>query len=220
MKTNHYKMWAGVFLLFALSLNSQNKKNNNSSSPASTGGKCFGENTKILNLGIGFLGTGYYNYSRYGAYTYRNSPALSISYEQALHKKLGPGYLGLGAYFGYQSAYYQYNDYYYNGDRYYYKHSWKYMMIAARGAYHADILNFEKGELYFGAIIGLRIQTYNYYNSSPDPNKNDYALRQGSVYPGYSLFVGGRYYFTDNIGLFGELGYGISYLTLGLSLKF
>jgi hypothetical protein len=35
----------------------------------------------------------------------------------------------------------------------------------------------------------------------------------------YNVFVGGRYYFTDNIGAFAELGYGISILNLGLCVK-
>ena len=52
------------------------------------------------------------------------------------------------------------------------------------------------------------------------------ALRMWSGY-GYSytdfivpFFIGGRYYFTDKIGAFAELGHGIAYLQLGVSIKF
>jgi len=36
----------------------------------------------------------------------------------------------------------------------------------------------------------------------------------------YSLYGGARYYFSENLAVFGELGYGISYLTVGLALRF
>ena len=36
----------------------------------------------------------------------------------------------------------------------------------------------------------------------------------------YSIFLGSRYRFTDRVGVFAELGYGISVLQLGLNLKF
>jgi hypothetical protein len=40
------------------------------------------------------------------------------------------------------------------------------------------------------------------------------------VYPAYTVFGGARWYFVKNIALFGEAGYGISYLTGGFSFKF
>lgn len=219
-----------VYLLFALLIlsnnqsNAQNNKNNknnpSSSSSASSGGGCFNESSKILNIGIGFGGRSYYNYSRATGYSYRSSPALSVSYEQALKKKVGPGFLGIGGYFGYQSAYLKYDDYYYNNNKYYYRHNWKYMMFAVRGAYHLDALNFEKGEIYFGGIIGLRYTSYSYETNSTDPNKNYYQLSNSSLWPAWSFFGGGRYYLAKNIAVYGELGYGISYLTVGASFKF
>jgi hypothetical protein len=36
----------------------------------------------------------------------------------------------------------------------------------------------------------------------------------------YDLFAGARYYFTDNLAVMGELGYGIAWLKIGVSLKF
>ncbi len=37
---------------------------------------------------------------------------------------------------------------------------------------------------------------------------------------GLTAYVGGHYFFTNNIAAFAELGYGVSYLTLGAALKF
>ena len=93
-------------------------------------------------------------------------------------------------------------------------------MVAARGAYHFDVLNSKNAELYVGAIVGVRIQTYHYDTNNPDPNADNYRLSSGSVYPTYSVFAGARWYFAKKVALFGEVGYGISYLTGGFSFKF
>ena len=187
------------------------------------GAKSFDEKTHIINLGVGFGANYYSGYSGYG-YGYRSSPAFSISYEQAIPKKLGPGYLGVGAYFGFQTASTTYNYYYnknnYYNQNYYYKHSWNNFMIAARAAYHWDVLNFKRADIYAGVMVGARIQTYNYETNNPDPYAENYRLNQGSAYPSLSAFVGARWYFVKNVALFGEFGYGISYVTGGLSFKF
>jgi len=39
------------------------------------------------------------------------------------------------------------------------------------------------------------------------------------LYPDYGFFVGGKYYLKDNLAIFGELGYSIAYLTVGITLK-
>ena len=74
------------------------------------GEKCFNENTHIINLGVGF-GNPSYHSVYYGGkgYRYGQTPAFSFTYEQALPKKVGPGSLGLGAYFGFQHEYYDYD---------------------------------------------------------------------------------------------------------------
>jgi len=178
---------------------------------------CFDENTHIINLGVGF-GTGYYRDYRGAGYNYGSTPAMSITYEQAWPKRLGPGYLGVGAYLGFQHAHSRNDyDYSYGGSPYYYEHTWNNYMIAARAAYHWDVLNSKRAEVYGGALVGVRIQTYNYTTNDPYTN---HSLDDGSVYPAYSLFAGARWYFAKNVGVFGEVGFGISYATVGLSFKF
>lgn len=183
-----------------------------------SGSGCFDESTRIVNLGIGFGGVNYYKV-RGAGYTYGKTPAFSISYEQALPKKLGPGYLGVGAYAGYMSARARYVESYYFGQSYYYEHHWNYFMLAARAAYHLDFLNSEKAEVYGGAIIGLRFQTYSYETNDPSPNE-PYRLNDGSIYPSVSLLIGARWYFVPKVALFAEAGWGISYGTAGVSFKF
>lgn len=180
-----------------------------------TGAKSFDGNTRIINVGIGIAGRSYY---RLGGNAYTSSPAFSLTYEQPWPQRIGPGYLGVGAYFGYQNARYR-NDYYYLSN-YYYEHNWNYVMVAARGVYHWDVLNSEKAEVYGGALLGLRIQTYKYATNNPNANGNDYRLNEGSVYPVFSAFAGARYYFAKKVAVYGEIGSGVSYLTGGLSFKF
>jgi hypothetical protein len=196
---------------------------NNGNEPGKTkeaNGSCFDAGTRIINLGVGFGGFNYYKSGLGGGYTYKSTPAFSLTYEQAYPKKLGPGYLGIGAYFGYKRAQSRYDNSYYLGERYYYEHNWNYMVIAARGAYHWDVLNAKNAEVYAGAIVGVRITTYSYKTNSIDPNINLYESHNQGVYPVLSLFAGARWYFVQNVALFGEAGYGISYLTGGFSFKF
>ena len=178
------------------------------------GERSFTENTRIVNIGIGSGGSRYY--SGVGGAEYGASPAFSLSYEQPWAERLGPGYLGVGAYFGYQNAHYRNN--YYTSANYYYEHNWNYMMIAARAIYHWDVLNTEKAEVYGGAIIGLRIQTYNYSTNNPNAN-GDERLNEGNVYPAFAIIAGARWYFAKKVAVYAELGSGISYLTVGLSFK-
>jgi hypothetical protein len=193
------------------------KENERISLQSSDGGKCFDESTHIINVGIG-VGSGYY-YKRVGG-KYSSSPAISLSYEQPWPQRLGPGYLGVGAYLGFQTSHYRY-DYkhpsWWNNNNYYYEERWNHYIVTGRAAYHWDVLNSEKAEVYAGVIIGARFRTYSYTDNDPD---YDYYNNGSAVSPAYSVFAGARYYFGKNIGVYAEVGYGISYGTVGLSIKF
>lgn len=185
--------------------------------PSSDSENCFDENSRIINLGVGFGNRSFYGQGLYDSYS--QSPAVSLSYEQALPTRVGPGFIGVGGYLGFQSAKYQwdYYNYYYN-DYYYYQDKYNYFMIAARAAYHWDVLSNDKLELYFGLLAGLRINTYKHTDSDPEHPYN-YTYSGGHFGPVYSGFIGGRWYFAKQFGLYGEVGYGISIGNIGLSVK-
>jgi hypothetical protein len=188
------------------------------------GEKCFDENTHIINLGVGFGSPAYHSlFAGAPGYSYGRTPAFSLSYEQAFKKKLGPGYLGVGAYLGFQHEYFKYDGSYYDKNfyyqTYYYKHTWNYYMLGARGAYHWDVLNAKNAEVYAGVVIGMRFQIHSYATNDPD-NKDPYSYTQSFIYPAFSVFAGARWYFVKNCGLFAEAGYGISYINGGFSFKF
>lgn len=205
-------------ILLSVATNASNGKNPVKLSGPGDQPHCFDEGTRIINVGIGFGGINYYGKWASG-YVYRSTPAFSITYEQAWPKKLGPGYLGVGAYLGFKHAQSRYEDYYF-GSSYYYQHSWNHFMIAARGVYHWDVLNAKNAEVYGGVLIGARITTYSYdSNSGSAGYYTSYKRNDGGVWPVYTLFAGARWYFVPKVAVFAEAGYGISYLTGGVSFK-
>lgn len=213
---------AAFSFVFSVSAGEPSKKTRNILAK-DDGEKCFDENSHVINIGVGFGSRAYRALYLGGAYSYGRTPAISITYEQPWKQKLGPGYLGVGAYFGFQNEHFKYDYAYYNSswvlNTYYYKHSWNHFMVAARGVYHWDVLNSKKAEVYGGVIIGMRFQTHSYETNDPG-NKDPYAYSQSFAYPVYSVFAGARWYFAQNFGLFAEVGYGISYANVGLSIKF
>jgi hypothetical protein len=75
---------------------------------------------------------------------------------------------------------------------------------AARGTFHYPFI--EKLDTYGGLSLGFRYTIWQY--------STNYLRPMGGV------FLGGRYYFSDSMSFFGEIGAGIDYLTVGLSYKF
>jgi hypothetical protein len=183
----------------------------------------FGVGTSAINLGVGFG----YSFGYYGS-SVSSTPVISGSYEYGA-VRLGPGTLGLGVQIGYQGASYSYSEYdpyyyyYYGipGGTYTYSYTWTTTLFGIRGMYHPDFVNGKKYDLYAGIQL-----SYDHVSSSFSTNDPYYSQYGGvanssvgsSFYP--YIIIGGRYYFTDNIGVWAELGYSLAYLNLGLSIKF
>jgi hypothetical protein len=190
---------------------------------AQSSGKCYTDNTRLLNVGLG-LSRNYYNYSGFtsSGVTYRNWPTLCLSYEQTYPKRLGPGFLGIGAFLSYQSTLYrsEWTDFF--GKGYYYQDRYMNYVVAARATYHWDGLIADNAEVYGGAIAGLRIQTYNYSTNDISIYKDTYRKSNtGAVQPVITVFAGARWYFVPKIALYGELsgGIGIPFVSGGFTFK-
>lgn len=160
----------------------------------------FSKGDKVVNLGIGF-GTGY------GLGYKTTIPPLSASFEMGVKDGiLEKGSLGVGGYLGFSS--YTYRSSWYGGT-----YGWNYtnFILGARGVFHYPFI--EKLDTYTGLLLGFRVVTSTDYGTTgtyTNPSSSGLA---------YSWFVGGRYYFTDRIAGMLELGYGISYLNLGVAIK-
>jgi hypothetical protein len=154
----------------------------------------FKKGDKALNLGIGF-GSSYYG----GFYT-SHMPALSASLEVGVADGiLDKGSIGVGGYIGYSSA--KYSTY------------WKTtnFLIGARGSFHYPLVN--KLDTYTGLQLGYNVFSTKYYN-------NTYTTGGSASTLQFAWFAGARYYFSNNIAVFAEVGYGVAYLTVGVALKF
>lgn len=123
---------------------------------------------------------------------------LGASYEYGISDKIG-----VGAYAGYASKSYSPG---FNSD---YKVT--YMIFGAKANYH--FYQTDKLDTYGGILLGYNSAKVTFDNQNNFFTAPNYG---GVVYGGT---VGARYYFTNNIAAFGELGYGIGYLTIGLAYK-
>ncbi len=80
-------------------------------------------------------------------------------------------------------------------------------IIGARSSVHYRFV--DKLDTYAGLMLAYRNTSVSANGSSASTGK----MRLG-------IHIGARYFFTDKIGAFAELGYGISPLELGVSFKF
>ena len=144
----------------------------------------------LINAGVGL---GYY---------YAGGVSLGVNGEYAFTDDISGGlYL---AYTRWDYGYFGY-DYHYT-----------FIDFGARASYHfARLLNVtnEKFDPYAGAFLGYVSSTFSYDGGTSYTDPYGGAVRTG-------IFAGARYFFSPNVGAFGEVGIGLSPLSLGVSFKF
>lgn len=156
---------------------------------------------KVLNAGLG-LGSTLYS----GTYYKSQIPPVSASLEIGVADEIiDKGVIGVGPYLGYSSYKYEYSDW-----------GWKYsnIIIGVRGNFHYPLL--DKLDTYTGLLLGYNVASSKEFGQSIPGY--DYSYSAGGVT--WSWFVGGRYWFKETLGAMLELGYGISYLNIGIAAKF
>lgn len=151
----------------------------------------FNVGTNVISGGIGLGG----NFGSYSTST--QAPGFSINYERGVWD-VGPGVVSLGGYVGTKTYKYKYSN---NVDK------WSYTIVGVKGAYHYNGFEVENLDVYGGVLLSYNILSYSGLGS--------YGSRAG-----FTGFLGGRWYFTDSIAVFAEAGYGVAYLTLGISFRF
>lgn len=162
----------------------------------------FVKGEKVLNLGIGLGSTLYTG----GSYTSR-VPPVSASFEVGVKDNLfdAKSALGVGGYLGFTGAKWQYGNWGYK---------YSSVIVGVRGVLHYQLV--EKLDTYTGVLLGYNIVTSKEFGTALIGS--NYTSSSSGI--AYSWFVGGRYYFTEKFAGLLELGYGISYLNLGVSMKF
>ncbi len=159
----------------------------------------FNKGDKVINLGIG-LGNTLYT----GSYYNRGVPPVSLSFEQGIvDEVLEKGVIGIMGYVGYTSYKYDYLGWGYKYSN---------IIIAAGGLFHYPLVN--NLDTYAGVLLGYNIATATEFGTSAGW---EYDASSGGII--LSGFLGARYYFSERLAAFGQLGYGIAYLTLGVSIR-
>ncbi len=167
----------------------------------------FNKGDKVLNLGIG-LGSTLYS----GSYYSTKIPPLSASLEYGLIdnlfevEKLN---LGVGGYVGFSSSQYKYSWYNTN-----YGWNYTYIIIGARGSLHYQVI--DGLDTYAGLMVGPKIVVSSEFGDWGEVETHSTAANSGLF---SAFYFGARYYINDKLAVMGELGYGISYLNLGIAFK-
>lgn len=161
----------------------------------------FSKGDRVLNLGLGF-GTTLYS----GSYYKSQVPPLSASFEVGVADQIidDKGVIGVGGYLGYSSYKYEYNNW-----------GWKYsnLIIGVRGNFHYPLV--DNLDTYTGLLLGYNISSASEFGTSIG---SDYNASSGGLVA--SWFIGGRYYFKENLAAMLELGYGVTFLNFGVAFKF
>jgi opacity protein-like surface antigen len=173
--------------------------------------QAFEEEDNFLQAGYGF-GLGYGRllsaYQTNTGYKFSGFGPASASYERAL-----TDHFGIGAAISYSS----YGAKWISGNNYDYSYRWTTLSIMARGAYHFSLRN-DNFDPYVGIGLGFLKYSYNWESEDPAFNATNYDVSLGTPF-GYQFFVGGRYMFSDNVGAYAEVGYGLALANFGLTFK-
>ena len=137
-------------------------------------------------------------------------PPISVSFDYGYHEKIS-----IGGYIGFAKSNFESSYFTFTGNATY-GYDYSYMIFAARGSYH--FLNQENYDVYGGLLLGYNAASAKFYS---DDTAIDETLFTSSDVGGPVIapYVGGRYYFKENLGAFTELGFGVAYFTIGLTLK-
>ena len=154
----------------------------------------FHKGTTAINAGIG-LG------SYYSGITI---PPLSVSLDYGIADNLingNNGSISVGGFAGYTASSHTYGTY---------KSTFSYIALGGRGAFHYQFA--PKLDTYAGLMVS--------YDIASASSNSDYAgVSVATSGINWTIFLGGRYFFTEKIGGFAELGYGFYNLNLGVTFK-
>ncbi len=139
------------------------------------------------------------------------TPSITGFYEYGFTDKVGIGHIGGGAIFSFAGADYRGGNY-------------RYSLVGPRASYHFDMTDitgdkaWDVVDVYAGIMSGLRFERVKYDYTDVWGDKQTYKETETNLIT--DIFVGIRYAFADQFGVYAEAGYGVSYLTVGVSYRF
>lgn len=165
--------------------------------PSFAQGNHFADGATLISPGIG-MGS-FLFYFPFQNYT----PTPTVSIEHAMNK-IGSGELGLGIITGFRRLDVQYRQT---------PAVWSHYALGATASYYPDALQGDTYDLYASVHAGI---AYNHYSDPKEILDNSYKDHAGFY---GAVVLGGRYYFTNNIAVFGEAGIDLDWVKAGLSFR-
>jgi len=154
--------------------------------------EAFDKGDMVINAGVG-LGT----YTGWAGYSTK-IPYISGTFEYCLFEMFKDrAAIGVGGYTAYSSS------------KYKGKEEWGYSNFIVGGKLFLHYQFIEKLDTYLGFMFGYDIVSYGH----KDANLGGSAFISAQT-------IGARYYFSKNFALFGEVGYGVTPLEVGIAFKF
>jgi hypothetical protein len=167
----------------------------------------FEEGAKFLHVGIG-VGSPYaYSGSKMGV------PPVHASFEVGVTDNIGVGGL-----VGYTSSKWDQSSVWGFGGQYNYEWDFSYLIIGGRGAYH--FVDNDKWDAYAGLMLGYNIASAKWKTDDPNWNAGTLWVEPSVGGVAFGAFGGARYAFSESSAIFAELGYNISWLSVGYCAKF
>ncbi len=162
----------------------------------------FSKGQTDINIGIGLFAT------MYGSGVNTSIPPVGFSLDKGITDKFS-----VGGYLGFSTAK---SDVISFSDGTEASWKFKYIVVGARGSYHFKLI--DKMDTYAGLMLGWNAAKATF--SSNDPALE--ALIDTEPSAGgftWAAHIGARYSINEKIGAFAELGYGVSVLTIGATIK-
>ena len=159
----------------------------------------FVKGSRVFNAGLG-IGTTVFS----STYNRLVIPPLSASLEIGVADNvIDKGSVGVGPYLGFLSYKWKFSSY---------NAQYTNTIIGVRGNFHYPFV--EKLDTYSGLLLGWDVVNV---KETGDPYDN---YEDSASHIAWAWFIGARSYFRENMAAMAELGYGPSYLNLGLAFSF
>ncbi|MCX7874579.1 MAG: hypothetical protein N2321_00270 [Melioribacteraceae bacterium] len=156
----------------------------------------YNQSSKVLNAGLGF--------GFVGATGDATIPPISVGLQFGYNEKIS-----VGGIVGFTAS----NE---KLGLFDWEYNYTYILIGARGEYHF-MEPTNKLDAYAGLTLGYNVASSSFSGKSVAGIKPPSASAGGVL---YGFHAGARYAVGNNWGVFGELGYGIGYITAGAFFKF
>lgn len=137
---------------------------------------------------------------------------VSVSYEQGVYSFSNGSFITAGGYVGYGAS----SEDFVDGGKFKYNN----IYVAAMGNYYFKPI-VDKLDLYAGLRLGYDIASAETVWDNPEAEEyygDKYSASAGGFI--YTAHAGANYWLSDSFAINAELGYGVSFLSVGVSYKF